>query len=327
MQVSISNPYSPLYPQSNERPNLIKRSVIWIKIYCKAFRETCRQHPIVAAIASMSLMIMSVTIGIVLGLAFTASTSIVAVTVLASVLPFAIAEGCAIAASMKLIDSARKVIEEWRKQHYSTIPTNQKVALIFQSAEDHNGAFKSESLPQPLEDNYRPIFKTISSLKEMQQVVDQVKSQGNLIHMLWINAHGSPQSLQLGKRKYLTAQKNRKFTYIANQLESKAPIVFSSCLSGAPGGVAASLARSIGDRTIYASKFSFSGSQLSVKCKKGFKFSIKQFRWEDFKPTRAKCLTKIGLIILEILHFLSFGHLFARESGISYAGPQAATAA
>lgn len=325
MQVESSNPYSALSPDTGKVPNKAKRACIWIKIGCQAFKESCKKHPYLTALLAVSVAVFAV--GLAALCTFGAALPTAATIGVLLALP--LVEAGAIISGFKIGESIYKTIEGWRKDHYATIPLNhKKVVLIVQSTEDHNGALDIGSIPHALEYAYRPVYRKVSSLKEMHQFAKEVNAQGNRIQMLWINAHGSRNSIDLGKEDVLLADDAVEFAKIANELQPKAPIVFSACETGAPGGLAASLASSVGDRTIHACKEPFSASNMKISCKKQLNISIKRFRWGNPKKKCGRVACTIGEIALMLLPLFKLKRYFQKEIAVQYPGPLAvATAA
>lgn len=115
---------------------------------------------------------------------------------------------------------------------------NKKIALICIANSDLFGAITRIS-PKGLEifkkiaKDYTIVFTRVGSIQEINKSIAQINSSGKKISLLYIAAHGAPESMRLGSNKKdgeITSDNIEKLTL--SKLEKKAKIVLLSCSVG-----------------------------------------------------------------------------------------------
>jgi hypothetical protein len=148
------------------------------------------------------------------------------------------------------VDSlARKSISEITRREYKTyVEThrwtdfrNEKVILIL------NGEADLPTSPEKFQQLERQsqckvLFVKVSELKDISGTIDTLKRQGNTIQVLWIRAHGFPQSILFSPycQLKITPAPYEPYVYTPNELcekhfkklEANTPIILESCNTG-----------------------------------------------------------------------------------------------
>ena len=97
-----------------------------------------------------------------------------------------------------IVDVEKGRTSLYKKAHPINTVQNKEIALVLEATDDHNDAFKFQ-MPIQLEKKYPLAFKNISNINQFSEAIDESIQQNNKIKVLWIRAHGSPQSMTLGK--------------------------------------------------------------------------------------------------------------------------------
>ncbi len=142
--------------------------------------------------------------------------------------------------AQKQAENEIKEYAEYKKSKYSYTKSNKPVILIISSTYDFNGALKISQKKQfeELEKNgYDIVFREASSLNE---VLDEVKSIGCKINILFINIHGSPQSLGTSETSKIVYSVSENYDEnlidtlksVGANLKKKGTIILQACSSG-----------------------------------------------------------------------------------------------
>ena len=155
-----------------------------------------------------------------------------------------------------------KKLDEYQNQENFEKIENKTVGLILQSISDYNNAFKENDsvciIRKINEGGFEPIYRKISSLKELTSIIDDLKKRNNKIKVLWFNCHGNTECLQIGENVYVDLESLSKINGSLNKIDEDATVVLNSCLTAGDRYIrneviAKEIAKSIPGRTIFAS--------------------------------------------------------------------------
>lgn len=209
---------------------------------------------------------------------------------------------------------------------------NSNVLIVFIAKEDPNGAISVGSTPLNSlrlhwQNHTKIIYKTVSSIDEMNQFTLEVKNRNNRINGLWIHAHGCPIGFNFGEFVSNTNFKTASGTIQERNAENLKPaldclekkgVVVLECCETAKIGLEgnASMAQTIASlapgRKVIASRDVIYPVSLNIKWKD---------KYIDVTFTSIKQSSRSGIRgkLSNLFHtflFLSTSGLYGREATI-----------
>lgn len=208
---------------------------------------------------------------------------------------------------------------------------NSDVVLVLTAKHDDNGSL---SFIKPVtafrlhnQKHTKIVYKTVSSLGDIQSAIETMKTQNNRLKGLWIHAHGSTTGFQLGEdlhdpnseirnsdsidsRYHVHLENAKCLRRSFSKLEDDAVIILQCCSTGkikndGRASIAQTFATIAPGRRVIAPTKNSNASQL-------------HFRWKDnlldatfLKPKTTRLtglLGKIATIFYKCLHFASVGY-------------------
>lgn len=156
--------------------------------------------------------------------------------------------------------------------------TNSDVVVVLIAKDDHNGSLSIPRFPTIFrlhnQSHSKIIYKEMGSIDDVNAAITQVKDQNNRIKGLWINAHGAPQGIFLGKEianynhivmnynkkvdgKSIGSGNAKKLAAGLKKLENDCVIILDSCSTGKLDGhgnpsIAQTIAKLAPHRKVYA---------------------------------------------------------------------------
>lgn len=110
------------------------------------------------------------------------------------------------------------------------------VALIIEAADtSKNLSYKWKVIKNLQQAGYAPYVIRISSIKEVKNVINNLKEQDYKIKLLWIRAHGDDLSIRIGENgedNVFSPLNDHDFLPIISSLEPKSIVVLQSCSTG-----------------------------------------------------------------------------------------------
>ncbi|MEM4707366.1 MAG: hypothetical protein QXL47_02035 [Candidatus Anstonellales archaeon] len=132
----------------------------------------------------------------------------------------------------------------------------EKTCLIISGDYDHNGALHSDAavINTLVKRGYGIVITEAKSVNELIEILDRLEKFNITFDVIYINAHGSPKGIALGEASSLTQKDTAAIEKILRQLKYRGIIIFSSCKTGFPGGIAEKMKLMGGDHvsTVFA---------------------------------------------------------------------------
>jgi hypothetical protein len=166
-----------------------------------------------------------------------------------------------------------------------------RVALVIQSDFDKNGAFKVLEnqvyvIRKLLEGNYTPIYRNVTTLKEIEDSLIQLTERKNIIDILWLRAHGTRTCLNIGKDIDLDSRSLETIKPALNRMSPDGIVILDSCKTAAFRGaegftIAYKIAQSLPGRILYAASDETRPESIKVISTYPFKIRFTAFHYDQ----------------------------------------------
>lgn len=241
--------------------------------------KTIAAHPITTALVSTAVIASIVAGSVLLGLALGIAIAAIGMVLIELGL-------VTLTISSQLFHYAREEMEHevFKEGHklnamQPLLLPNQKVCLVVEATDDHNGAFNQQYYDK-WEAKYPVIHVKVSSGKEIQDAIDQVSAIAD-IQVLVHAAHGSKKGYHLSRGHGITVGNVNQLGESYAKLAKDATIVFDSCLTGGTrknnkANIAQVTSQYAPGRTIIAPTISINADALKFKGSDKLKVGIQQ---------------------------------------------------
>lgn len=207
-----------------------------------------------------------------------------------------------------LVKNTLGLVNSYLLNHFSEKSIyNSDVVIVLIAKHDPNGAL---SVPTPIasfklhnQNKTKIIYKAVSTIQDINSLIEKVKNQDNRIHGLWIHAHGNKTKFVLGPNEVCDEQTISQLQGSLQKLEDRAVVLLRCCEAGL--SLAEKIAHLAPGRYVIGPKSTSNGFSFHFEWKDD---SISAHFIGPKKIIANNLLQRVYNIFLSFLYAVSFGY-------------------